>query len=112
MENPGKADPGAKCTGKTQERDDRIAALRSQSTAFPGKAVIRWNSVPNAHAYEWQICPVGIPGFLDSSPSRHLFQVKTLLTGQAPGSTHRCRVRALGAKGPSPWSPMISVRVG
>lgn len=88
------------------------AALRSQTTAFPGQAVIRWNSVPNAHAYELQICPVGIPGFLDSSPSRHLFQVKTVLTGQAPGSTHRCRVRALGAKGPSPWSPMISVRVG
>ena len=87
-----------------------------RNTSYEGEAEARWTRVSNAHFQEAKVfvSPTGdnpdlIPW--DSLPVIPVRQASLLIKDQPVGGWLTARVRAVGAKGPSPWTDATIVRI-
>ena len=90
--------------------------INVKNTAFEGQAEARWTRVTNAQFYELKSftstagdSPENIPW--DTIPVTPVRPASLIISGQPVGSYLTVRVRAVGAKGPSPWTETATVRV-
>lgn len=95
---------------------DAPAQLSLKNTAFEGEAEARWSRISNVQFYEVKAFtsptggnPDNIPW--DTLPVIPVRPASLLLKDRPVGSYLTVRVRAVGAKGPSPWTETATVRV-
>lgn len=87
-----------------------------KNTGYEGEVEARWTRVSNAHFYEVRAFTsptIDNPDLIpwDSLPFIASSQASLLIPAQAVGAWITARVRAVGSKGPSPWSDPSAVRV-
>lgn len=90
--------------------------INVKNTAYEGGAEARWTRIGNAQFYEVKAFtstagdnPENIPW--ESLPVIPVRPVSLLFRNQPAGSYLTVRVRAVGSKGPSPWTETATVRV-
>ena len=92
------------------------ARFTVKNTGYEGEAEARWTRVSNAHFYEAKVFTsptIDNPDLIpwDTLPVIASSQASLLIPAQAVVAWLTARVRAVGSKGPSPWSDPSAVRV-
>jgi hypothetical protein len=87
-----------------------------KNTGYEGEVETRWTRVSNAHFQEAKVFTsptIDNPDLIpwDSLPVIASSQASLLIQAQPVGAWLTARVRAVGSKGPSPWSDPSAVRV-
>ena len=79
-----------------------------------GPVQVRWSAVANKQFYEIKATTGGgniDPNIWETLPILPEGRVTKVFTGLTVGSTLSVRVRAVGSKGPSPWTEAVTLRV-
>ena len=81
---------------------------------YEGKVEVRWSSVANKRYYEVQAMVGGEnpdPNLWETLPLVSEGRVTKVFSDLAVGSYLSVRVRAIGSRGPSPWTEAVTLRV-
>ena len=88
--------------------------LAMKNLPYEGKVEVRWSSVANKRYYEVQAMVGGEnpdPNLWETLPLVPEGRVTKVFSDLAVGSYLSVRVRAIGSRGPSPWTEITTVRV-
>ena len=81
---------------------------------FEGQVQVRWSAVSNKQYYEVKAIVGGEnpdPTLREALPILPEGRVTKVFSGLPVGSYLSVRVRAVGSKGPSPWTEAVTLRV-
>lgn len=90
------------------------ARVLLENTRFPGQVRARWTRVKNARFYEVKAATTGEnpdPSIWNTLPAVSSTQAQMVFSDYPVGSWISTRIRAVGAKGPSPWSEAAVIRI-